>query len=229
MNDPIPSRPGIRPRHRATVRLACAIAASACALPAAAHHPVGGATPDSLVHGLLSGLGHPVIGPDHLAFLVTVALLAAFHRPLALRGASTLAVLFAAAGTVGVVLRTAAPAFAGIEVLAAATVLAAGVALAFGRVPAALPGAVAAAVAGSIHGYAFGEAIVGAEATPLIAYLVGLAAAQGALLTVAFVAGRRLGVDAPGRIRAASRTAGLAATTIGLVLVARATATVVAG
>lgn len=229
MHDPIASRPGAPSRSRTPLRLACATAASACALPAAAHHPVGGATPDSLWHGLLSGIGHPIIGPDHLAFLVAVALLAALHGRLALREACVLAMLFAAAGTVGVLARTVAPAFAGIEVLAAATVLVVGVALASGRVPASVPRAVAAAVAGSIHGYAFGEAIVGAEATPLIAYLVGLAVAQGALLVVAFAAGRRLAVEAPERIRAAARMAGLATTAIGLALVARATATAMAG
>ncbi len=44
--------------------------------PALAHHPMGGATPSTMTEGLLSGLGHPIIGIDHLAFLVVVALLA---------------------------------------------------------------------------------------------------------------------------------------------------------
>ncbi|PKO63289.1 MAG: urease accessory protein UreJ, partial [Betaproteobacteria bacterium HGW-Betaproteobacteria-17] len=35
---------------------------------ALAHHPMGGMTPQTLSQGLLSGLGHPVIGLDHLAF-----------------------------------------------------------------------------------------------------------------------------------------------------------------
>ena len=38
------------------------------ASPAAAHHPMGGTPPSTFVEGLLSGFGHPVIGPDHLAF-----------------------------------------------------------------------------------------------------------------------------------------------------------------
>src|ERR1700738_1279056 len=42
------------------------------AWPAPAHHVMGGKTPSDLIEGLLSGLGHPVIGPEHLAFLLAV-------------------------------------------------------------------------------------------------------------------------------------------------------------
>ena len=37
---------------------------------ASAHHVMGGRMPSTFTEGLLSGLGHPVIGADHLAFLV---------------------------------------------------------------------------------------------------------------------------------------------------------------
>ena len=37
----------------------------ALSLPAAAHHPMGGAMPATAMEGFLSGLGHPVIEPDH--------------------------------------------------------------------------------------------------------------------------------------------------------------------
>src|SRR5712671_6319681 len=40
--------------------------------PAFAHHVMGGRLPATFGEGLLSGLGHPVIGIDHLAFLVAV-------------------------------------------------------------------------------------------------------------------------------------------------------------
>ncbi|MET0472193.1 MAG: HupE/UreJ family protein, partial [Xanthobacteraceae bacterium] len=39
---------------------------------ASAHHVMGGRTPTTFVEGFLSGLGHPVIGPDHLAFLLAI-------------------------------------------------------------------------------------------------------------------------------------------------------------
>jgi urease accessory protein len=38
-------------------------------------------------------------------------------------------------------------------------------------------------VAGLMHGYALGEAVIGAEATPLAAYLVGLIAVQATLIS----------------------------------------------
>src|SRR6266581_5159122 len=41
-------------------------------VPASAHHVMGSKTPSTFMEGLLSGLGHPVIGPDHLAFLLAV-------------------------------------------------------------------------------------------------------------------------------------------------------------
>ena len=40
-----------------------------------AHHPMGGKTPSTFIEGLLSGFGHPMIGPDHLAFLVAVGII----------------------------------------------------------------------------------------------------------------------------------------------------------
>ena len=65
-------------------RLTGTIAAlAATATPALAHHPLGGETPSTLVHGLLSGIGHPVIGLDHLAFVIAVGIAATFTaRPL---------------------------------------------------------------------------------------------------------------------------------------------------
>ena len=45
--------------------------------PAFAHHAMGGEVPQTLFQGLLSGLAHPVIGIDHLAFIVLVGIAAA--------------------------------------------------------------------------------------------------------------------------------------------------------
>ena len=44
--------------------------------PALSHHPLGGGTPETLTNGFLSGIGHPIIGADHLAFVVAVGVLA---------------------------------------------------------------------------------------------------------------------------------------------------------
>ena len=45
-------------------------------VPALAHHPLDGRLPANLFEGLLSGFGHPVIGLDHLAFVLASGLIA---------------------------------------------------------------------------------------------------------------------------------------------------------
>src|SRR5438552_688041 len=55
----------LRPIRAAAVSLLAVLAAT----PAFAHHVMGGRTPATFMEGLLSGLAHPLIGPDHLAFL----------------------------------------------------------------------------------------------------------------------------------------------------------------
>src|SRR5215467_13933519 len=41
---------------------------------ASAHHLMGGKTPSTFTEGILSGVGHPIIGPDHLAFLIALGI-----------------------------------------------------------------------------------------------------------------------------------------------------------
>ena len=64
-----------------------------------------------------------------------------------------------------------------------------------------------AAVAGIFHGYAYGEAIVGAEITPLIAYLAGFAIIQGAIALGTFYIAKSLNNQNFGKL--AIRLAGL--------------------
>ena len=52
------------------------IALVALASPAFAHHPLGGALTGSGFEGLMSGFGHPILGPDHFVFVVAAGLLA---------------------------------------------------------------------------------------------------------------------------------------------------------
>ena len=63
-----------------TLGLAAFIACVLLAGPAFAHHVMGGRMPASFSDGLLSGLGHPIIGLDHFAAVVAVGCLAAAHR-----------------------------------------------------------------------------------------------------------------------------------------------------
>ncbi len=146
------------------------------ASPSAAHHPMGGALPATFWHGLLSGFGHPVIGFDHFAFIVAVGLVAAFA---ARRYATPLAFVVATVG--GCLLQVAGIALPLAEIaITGSVVLLGGIAL-FGRRLALAPLLVLFAGAGLFHGWAYGEAIVGAETTPLLAYLLGFALIQYAI------------------------------------------------
>ncbi len=146
------------------------------ATPALAHHPFGGQTPSSAIEGFLSGMGHPVIGLDHLAFVVASGLLAAaVGRGLAIPIGFVLASL---AGTGLHLIGTNLPAP---ELTISASVLLFGGILALKNRPQTSVVAALAALAGVFHGYAYGEAVVGAEMTPLLAYLLGFAAVQLAI------------------------------------------------
>lgn len=180
------------------------------ALPAAAHHPMGGATPAGFTDGLLSGLGHPVLGLDHLAFLLAVGVAAGVARMSLLAPA-----LFVATSLAGVALHVAAVDIPAVEALVAGSVALAGVLLLLrpGRAPAAIWPALA-ALAGLVHGHAYGEAVVGAETTPILAYLLGLAVLQFAMVLGLAAAIRRAGVAAE---RLVPRYAGIAVLAVGVV------------
>ena len=77
--------------------------------------------PATFGEGFLSGLGHPVIGLDHLAAVVAVGCLAAAHR-----SASALVVAFVLAMIGGVALHLHGTTVPGAEILVALTVLALG-------------------------------------------------------------------------------------------------------
>jgi urease accessory protein len=174
-------------RFAPTTAAATAAAAGVLASgPALAHHVMDGALPATFAQGLLSGLGHPVIGPDHLAAVLAAGLLTAAA------GATPLVPLaFALASLVGVGLHLALFDLPLAETLVALSVVALGLALLVLRLPRHAAGgallAFAFAAAGVVHGYAYGESIVGAEPAPLYAYLLGLVLVQGALATATFL------------------------------------------
>ncbi len=181
-------------------------------LPALAHHPMGGAVPSTAWEGFASGVGHPVIGLDHLAFLLAAGVLAATLD--ARRGAFAI-LAFVVGGFLGSLAHVAGVGFGPVEALVALSVVAAGGALLWRGVPVALVPA-GFALAGLAHGHAFAEAVIGAEATPVIAYLAGLALTQAAIGLAVMVVARRVGVDTA-RLRL---PAGAAATFAGVVFLA---------
>ncbi|HEU5017210.1 MAG TPA: HupE/UreJ family protein [Pseudolabrys sp.] len=144
--------------------------------PAAAHHLMGGRIPATFTEGILSGLGHPIIGLDHFAAVVAVGCLAATHR-----SSVALAIGFVLAMIAGVAAHLHGGTVPAGETLAAISVVGLGVLL-FRHDGISAPAALALFVlVGLIHGYLFGESIYGAEPTPLYAYLLGLAAIQSAV------------------------------------------------
>lgn len=162
------------------VAFALASLAVAGAEPAFAHHLMGGHQATTFAEGLLSGLGHPVIGVDHLAAVVAVGCIAAARR----NGASAV-VGYVVAMMCGVALHLMGATVPAAELLVALTVLGLGAIVVWRRdmpIGAAL---ILFAIVGLIHGYALGESIYGAERTPLVAYLIGLAAIQSAVALTA--------------------------------------------
>jgi urease accessory protein len=180
------------------------------ATQALSHHPMGGATPATLMQGLLFGLGHPVIGFDHLAFILAVGFVTATTKlPLAVP------LSFVAASALGVLVCTAGWALPFVESLVALSVLLAGVLLLWGGTMGGVTVALPLALFGLFHGYAFGEAVLGAEATPVIAYLAGLAIVQSLMIYGLVFALRAAGVLAGS---AASQLAGTGAALAGVAL-----------
>jgi urease accessory protein len=154
--------------------------------PAEAHHMMGGRTPSTFMEGLLSGLGHPVIGLDHLAFIIAIGVVVGI-ADLSL----AIPALFILASAVGVAGHVGGLTLPGAELFVALSVLVAGALIALGRAMQASAWAVLFVIGGLLHGYAFGESIYGAEASPLAAYLVGLVIVQAAIATgVALIARR---------------------------------------
>jgi urease accessory protein len=149
----------------------------AAALPAAAHHPMGGTTPSTWFEGLLSGFGHPIIGLDHLLFILAVGVACYYFGP----RITTIAV-FLIGALAGTLVHLRMPGVPYAEAWVAASLIVLG--LLFFRRSAFLKsqGAmVLFGLAGLAHGYAYGEAIVGAETAPLLAYLSGFTLMQFAI------------------------------------------------
>ncbi|MFM8260375.1 MAG: HupE/UreJ family protein [Vulcanococcus sp.] len=166
-------------------RPTAALAALAClalplaATPASAHHLMDlfhQSEPTPLA-GLLSGVGHPLLGPDHLLFLLALGLVGLRQSGRWLIG--LLATGLAASG-LGLLL----PGLPGAETLVALSLVLVGLVL-LDRAPrwTLLP-------AFALHGYVLSASVLGWETTPVATYLLGLLISQGALLLLALQAVR---------------------------------------
>lgn len=197
------------------LRLVAGLLAFFAAAPAFAHHAMGGQVPNTLATGLISGLAHPVIGLDHLAFILAAGLLAA-PRSRSL----ILPLAFVIASALGTVLHVSGADLPAGEIGVAVSVLLLGLLL---LVPRRINDGLFAAIlalSGLFHGYAFGESIVGAEATPLVSYFIGLAAIQYAIAAGVVVAWRVLAKSHAPLLPQVSRIAGAGVAVVGAIFLA---------
>jgi len=155
------------------------------AAPAMAHHATGGKLPSNFFEGFMAGLAHPVIGLDHFAFIVSIGLLAAVSRQ-----GMKIPITFVLAAMVGTGLHLTQFNLPAAELFISGSVLLFGILLAMKERPNDWILTGLAAIAGLFHGYAYGEAIFGAEMTPLIAYLAGFTVIQLAVAIAAFLLGK---------------------------------------
>jgi len=153
------------------------VAALTAVTPGWTHHPFEGVQPQdlNLLQGLVSGLGHPLLGWDHLVFLLAIVVITALTTrrwvlPLLVVGlaGSGLAALLGATPEPGLGLA--------LELVVSLSIVAAG--LVHGGF---LPARLLLPLMG-VHGFLLGESMIGAEPTPLAAYVLGLFLSQGALL-----------------------------------------------
>ena len=169
-----------------------------------AHHPMGGVTPSTFAEGILSGVGHPIIGLDHLAFVIAVGV-AAFM----IGSRFVLPLFFILATMAGTGLHVMSVGLPMVEFVVSLSVACAGLMIVSGRkFSLGLYGALF-AVAGLFHGHAYGEAIFGAEATPLVAYLAGFGVTQYLIAIAAgFVVSDLIGKGQQAFENASARIAG---------------------
>lgn len=161
-------------------RVLLTAAVALAATPALAHHPLGGMAMETFAHGVMSGVGHPLLGFDHLFFVLAVGVAALFTGR-----ALTAPLAFIAAMLVGVFLVVGGIQLPIVEPVIALSLVVLGGLVARGK---ALSAPVAMAVfagLGVFHGWAFGGSLAGQEggasAAVLTGYLLGLAAIQYAI------------------------------------------------
>ncbi len=185
------------------------------ATPALAHHPLGGLPMETFAHGLLSGVGHPLLGFDHLFFVLAMGIAATFTSARLTGPAAYIAAMLAGCGLM----------YAGIAMPLAETVivislLAIGGLVLSGRAIGAGTAIALFAVFGLFHGSAFGGSIAAQEGgvggAVLIGYFIGLAALQYAMAILAGWAVRKLGASDAAAINA--RLAGAMVAGVGVFL-----------
>ncbi|MDJ0661169.1 MAG: HupE/UreJ family protein [Crocosphaera sp.] len=149
------------------------------AQPATAHHPFGGETPSNFFEGFLSGLGHPIIGLDHFAFILASGFLGTKFKQ-----GFLIPIAFVMSTLVGTGIHLQGITLPYPEIIIATSVIIFGGLLVskkhdfFSSHISTIIVATLGMVAGIFHGYAYGETIIGAEMNPIFAYLLGFSIIQ---------------------------------------------------
>jgi len=157
--------------------------------PALAHHPMEGMQlVPSAFTGLISGLAHPLLGPDHLLFLVALALVG-------LQRSGRWMITLLAVGLAGSALGLIWPGLPAAELLVSLTLVVEGLVV-LGRLPQGLL-----LPAFALHGYVLSGSVIGWESTPIATYLLGLLLSQGALLLLALLSLRGVAQQLNGQTR----------------------------
>lgn len=144
--------------------------------PVLAHHPLGGRLPANAFEGLMSGFAHPLIGLDHFAFVIAAGLVGVL---IPLGVTVPLAFVLASLGGTGIHLMALDLPMP--ELIITLSVFIFGGLIAWGKPLNLTVIVLLGAIAGLFHGYAYGEAIVGAETTPVLSYLIGFSMVQLAI------------------------------------------------
>ncbi|MEM6502131.1 MAG: HupE/UreJ family protein [Cyanobacteria bacterium P01_C01_bin.89] len=197
--------------------VAISLATWLMASPAFAHHPLDGKLPSNFFEGFMSGMGHPVIGLDHLAFVIAVGLVAVNRA-----WGWLVSMVFVVGSMVGTGIHLQALDLPLPEVMISLSVVIVGALVAWGRKVNLLVLGAIAVVAGIFHGYAYGESVVGAEITPLLAYLLGFGLIQAAIALGARAIAQKLSPDQPENLALKLRFMGFAITGFGAAFLASA-------
>ena len=181
---------------------------------ALAHHVMDGDVPATSLVGFISGLGHPIVDLEHLAFIIGVGLVAWLHKR-----TYSLPLLFLIGMIVGVFVQFNFRELYSIEVAIAISVMVMGTLVVWPRTLNTRAVLLAIGVAGVLHGYSYGAIILGAGPFPIAGYLIGLLLVQFGVMMLVVNLVDRLKTQAQARILL--RTGGTGVLLVGLAFVTK--------
>ena len=204
-------------KSAAETRLFSIVATTVMLLPSVvwAHHFMEDQVPQTFAQGFLSGLAHPVIGVDHLAFIIATGFLLALVK----HGVWGV-IAFTLGSLLGAALHLTGFGLAGGEVMVALSVILFGGVIMSGHRVTLVWLAGGLILAGIFHGYAYAESIFGAEPMPLSGYLIGFCSVQLGIGVAALLLHRRLIAISANGSRSISSAMGAVVGAIGVAFLA---------